>query len=236
MSTSPLPAGWGRHLEDELVGVAPILLYVASHAPGESPTGAIRGRSATLYAFTSQHDFEDWAAEIWSPDRAVFGRQVPALRFDTLHGSVVVADVWDDTGFEFLHRRPGNRTLKVHTPLAHVAGWISRAERTMVDDEVPVFAVHAIGWTETEPMPPRARFRAFASYATDDGFAFVNDGNEDDRSGVRGVIRAFKSVNTKEVREEAGVLLDRSRASTADLSVVDVHRGIAAIERFLTDS
>jgi hypothetical protein len=217
------------------VGVAPILLYVASHAPGESPTGEIRSRNATLYVFTSQSDFEDWAADVWLPDRAVFGRQVPALRFDTLHGSVVVADVWDDTGFEFLHGKPGNRVLKVHTPLAHVAGWISRAARTVVDDAFPVFVVHAIGWAETEPMPPRSPFRTFASYATYDGFTFVNDGYDDDRSGVRGVIRAFRSINTKAVREEARAVLDRASASAADMGGLDVYRGIAAIERFLDD-
>lgn len=220
-------------MEDELVCVAPILLYVASHAPGESPTGEIRSREAPLYVFTSQPDFEDWAAEIWRPDHAVFGRQVPALRFDTLHGSVVVADVWDDTGFEFLHSRPGNRALKVNTPLAHVAGWISSATCAVVDDAFPVFVVRAIGWAETEPMPPHAPFRNFASYATDDGFTFINDGNDDDRSGVRGVIRAFKGINTKAVREEARAALDRASASAADMSGADAHSGIAAIERFL---
>lgn len=235
MQASPSPAGWGRHLEDELVGVAPTVLYVASHAPGESPTGEIRGRNATLYVFTSQSDLESWAADVWLPDRAVFGRQVPALRFDTIHGSVVVADVWDDTGFEFLHSKPGNRVLKVNTPLAHVAGWISRAARTVVDDEFPIFVVHAIGWAETERMPPRAPFRTFASYATDDGFTLMNDGYEDDRSGVRGVIKAFRSINTKAVREEARATLDRARASAAEIDGVDVHGGIAALERFLDD-
>lgn len=217
------------------MGVAPILLYVASYAPGESPTGEIRSRNATLYVFTSQSDFEDWATDVWLPDRAIFGRQVPALRFDTLHGSVVVADVWDDTGFEFLHGKPGNRALKVNTPLSHVAGWISRAARTVVDDAFPAFVVRAIGWAETEPMPPRAPFRNFASYATVDGFTFINDGNDGDRSGVRGVIRAFRSINTKAVREEARAALNRASASAADMDGVDEYRGIAAIERFLHD-
>ena len=232
----PSPAGWGRHLEDELVGVAPILLYIASHAPGESPTGATRGRDATLHVFISQSDFEQWATEIWRPDRAVYGRQVPAIRFDTVHGSVAVADVWDDTGFDFLHRKPGNRALKVNTPLSHVAGWISQAERTVVDEDFPMFVVHAIGWAKTEPMPPRARFKAFASYATDDGFTLLNDGNDDDRSGVRRVIRAFKSINTEAARVEARAALERASASAADLSGVDVFGGIAAIERFLGDA
>lgn len=222
-------------MEDDLVGVAPILLYVASIAPGESPTGEIRSRKATLHVFTSQSEFEDWAAYVWLPDRAVFGRQVPAVRFDTLHGSVVVADVWDDTGFEFLHGKPGNRALKVNTPLAHVAGWISRAASTLVDDEFPVFVVQAIGWAKTEPMPPRAPFRNFASYATDDGFTFMNDGHDDDRSGVRGVVRAFRSINTKAVREEARAALDRASTSAADMGGADVRSGIAAIERFLDD-
>lgn len=248
MTTSSWPSGWGRHLEDELVGVAPILLYVASHAPGGSPTGAIRGRSATLHVFTSQGEFEDWAAEIWRPDRAVYGRQVPAIRFDTLHGSVAVGEVWDDTGFEFLHRKPGNRALKLNTPLSHVAGWISQAARTPVDDEFPVFVISPIGWAETEPMPPRGPLRGFASYASmepedeyDDhvwggGFHFVNDGNDADRSGVRGVIKAFKSINTEAARREASVALDRARTAAADVGGVDVSGGIADIERFLDDA
>ena len=235
MKASPSPTGWGRHLEDELVGVAPILLYVASRAPGESPTGEIRSRNATLYVFTSQSDFENWAADVWLPDRAVYGRQVPAIRFDTVHGSVAVADVWDDTGFEFLHRKPGNRTLKVNTPLSHVAGWINRAARTVVNEEFPVFVVHAIGWADTESMPPRAPFRAFASYATAEGFTLINDGNDHDRSGVRGVINAFRSTNTEAVRVEARTALDRASASAADMGRVNVDGGIAAIERFLDD-
>ncbi|MBM3685574.1 MAG: hypothetical protein FJW85_01020 [Actinobacteria bacterium] len=245
---SPLPSGWGRHLEDELVGVTPILLYVASHAPGESPTGEVRSRGAALHVFASEWAFLEWGQEMWRPDHAVYGRQVPAIRFDTLHGSVAVADVWDDTGFEFLHRRPGNRALKISTPLSHVAGWISHAERTVVDEEFPVFVVQTIGWAETEPMPQRARFRAYASYLMGDGLVrgggieaeggltWVNDGNDSDRSGVRGVVKAFKSINTEAVRAEARAAWERASASTADPSEVDVYGGIAAIERFLDDT
>ena len=248
MTTSSWPAGWGRHLEDELVGVAPILLYVASHAAGESPTGEIRSRSATLHVFTSQSDFEEWAAEIWRPDRAVYGRQVPAIRFDTVHGSVAVGEMWDDTGFEFLHRKPGNRALKVNTPLSHVAGWISQAARTLVDEEFPIFVISPIGWAETEPMPPRKPLRGFASYAAAEsataygdhlrggGYCLINDGNDADRSGVRGVIEAFRSVNTEAVRLEARATLDRARSAAADVGGVDVNDGVAAIERFLDDT
>lgn len=248
MTASPWPAGWGRHLEDELVGVAPILLYVASHAPGESPTGEIRSRSAAFHVFTSQSDFEEWAAEIWRPDRAVYGRQVPAVRFDTVHGSVAVGELWDDTGFEFLHRKPGNRALKVNTPLSHVAGWISQAAHTLVDDEFPVFVISPIGWAETEPMPPRKPLRGFASYAaaeseTEDsdrlraeGYHLLNDGNDADRRGVRGVIKAFRSVNTEAARLEARATLDRARSAAADVGGVDVNSGIAEIERFLDNT
>jgi hypothetical protein len=247
LTASPWPAGWGRHLEDELVGVAPILLNVASHAPGESPTGEIRSRSATLHVFTSQDQFEEWAGEIWRNDRAVYGRQVPAIRFDTVHGSVAVGEMWDDTGFEFLHRKPGNRALKVNTPLSHVAGWISQAARTPVDDEFPVFVISPIGWAETEPMPPRKPLRGFASYAAaesetedsdrlwDEGYYLINDGNDAERSGVRGVIKAFRSVNTEAVRLEASATLDLARTAAADLGGVDLNGGIAEIERFLDD-
>ncbi len=245
--------GWGRHLEDELVGVAPILLYVASHASGESPTGEIRSRSAALYVFTLQSDFEEWAAEIWRPDRAVYGRQVPAIRFDTVHGSVAVGELWDDTGFEFLHRKPGNRALKVNTPLSHVAGWISQAARTPVGDDFPVFVISPIGWAETEPMPPRKPLRGFASYAEpesataysdylrDGGYRLINDGNDADRSGVRGVVNAFRSVNTEAVRREARDTLDRARLAVADVGEVDVggvdvDGGITEIERFLDNT
>jgi len=248
LTTSSWPAGWGRHLEDELVGVAPILLYVASHASGESPTGEIRSRSAALHVFTLQSDFEEWAAEIWRPDRAVYGRQVPAIRFDTVHGSVAVGEVWDDTGFAFLHRKPGNQALKVNTPLSHVAGWISQAARTPVGDEFPVFVVSPIGWAETEPMPPRKPLRGFASYPESEsateysdylqgrGYCLVNDGNDADRSGVRGVIKAFRSVNTEAARLQARATLDRARTAAAGVGGVDVSGGIAAIERFLDDA
>lgn len=247
MTTSPSPAVWGRHLEDELVGVASILLYVASHAPGESPTGEVRGRNVPLHTFASESEFLEWGEAMWRPDHVVYGRQVPAVRFDTIHGSVAVADVWDDTRWEFLHRRPGSRALKVNTPLSHVAGWISHASRTVVDDEFPSFVVHPVGWGETEPMPPRAHFKAYASYLMGDGLVrgggisagggltWVNDGNDSDRSGVRGVIKAFRNVNPEQVREQARAAWDQANASATDMGGVDVHGGIAAIERFLDD-
>lgn len=247
MTTAPSPSGWGRHREDELVGVASILLYVASHAPGESPTGEVRGRHLPLHAFTSESAFLEWGEGIWRPDHVVYGRQVPAVRFDTIHGSVAVADVWDDTGFAFLHRRPGSRALKVNTPLSHVAGWISHASRTVVGDDFPSFVVHPVGWAKTEPLPPRARLKAYASYLMGDGpvrgegissgggLTWVNDGNDSDRSGVRGVVKAFRNVNPEQVREEARAAWDRASASAADMGGVDVPGGIAAIERFLDD-
>jgi len=68
------------------------------------------------------------------------------------------------------------------------------------------------------------------------GLTWVNDGNDSDRSGVRGVVKAFKSINTKAVRAEARAAWERASASTADPSEVDVYGGIAAIERFLDDT
>ena len=125
--------------------------------------------------------------------------------------------------------------------------WIGWAERNAVEEDYPTFIVRGLGWADTEPMPPRAQLKAYASYlmgegivwgggiTTEGGLTWVNDGNDFDRYGVRGVIKAFRNVNKEEIRTQAEATWQRARTTAGDGDRVDVHRGIADIERFLDD-
>ena len=85
---------WDRYLEDELVGVEMVMMNALTSGSIHLPTSSVRGREAQPDLFATSEQAEAVVDSAWNPDIAFNVRQVPALRFDTLHGSVVVADLW----------------------------------------------------------------------------------------------------------------------------------------------
>ena len=78
---------WGRYLEDELVGVEIVIMNALTSGSIHLPTSSVRGRDAQPDLFATLEQAEAVVDSAWSPDIAVYVRQVLALRFDTLHGS-----------------------------------------------------------------------------------------------------------------------------------------------------
>lgn len=75
-------ADWGRHIEDELVGVAPVLVYAATHAPIETAFGDIHHRDTDWTFLVAEEDVAEYADEHWTPNHVVHVRELPGLRFD----------------------------------------------------------------------------------------------------------------------------------------------------------
>ena len=230
-------ADWGRHIEDELVGVAPVLLHAVTNASMDAGFDEIHCRNTEWTCLIGEEAVADYADEHWAPTQVVHVRELPGLRFDTLHGSVVVADVWNDTAFRFLRVKPGKTSLLIDTPLRSIADLVCQAERTPGSEAFPAFFVAAIGWQEVPLLRPRGGIHRHSTWTMEgpDGFEvhWAKEPLEYDLKGVRAVIRAFKALNDEQAREMAALRFERSREASANPDGVDVASGIAALEAYL---
>jgi hypothetical protein len=233
VSGLPLSA-WGRHLDDELVNVVPVVLYAAVVTTVDVLPGDVGSRGEPCHLLLTQAEMQALAEAHWSRWTHVHVWEVPGLRFDTLHGSVVVADRWNDTEFTFLQTRAGRRALRINTPLRVVAELICMAEHTVVEDGFPDFLIAAVGWRETKPLT-QADLRYHYSLRGDDvdELAWVFEYHDYNPAGVRAVRAAYRSVNSKEARDAVKIVWDRARAASDENGGIDVHAGIAQLERYL---
>ena len=248
-NASPSPGGsaslsaWGRHLEDELAGVASIVMTAVSVGSAEDPTAWVQGREAPLRLFRTSDEANAFIDATWDPARVCFVREVPALRFDTVHGSVTVTDVWGDTRYSVLRGARAQAALRIDTPLLQVARLVGSMQARRRTGELPVIVVEPIGWAETTLLPARTRLGAWSSYAS---WAGEIGESEVERSwaGEPNPLRAGVAVSIAGVFALANdrVALDRARASVvraqrsvAAVDGVDVARGIADLERYLSD-
>ncbi len=105
----------GHILESHLTGMDAIVGYVLTHGDIKAPTESIRGRLARPKLFftvqdrdtaVTEHDRFDW----------VFAKpMIAALRFDSQHGSVVVADLWCDCNYKQSTGVKGQQLLRSPT-------------------------------------------------------------------------------------------------------------------------
>ena len=230
-------ADWGRHSEDELVGVAPVLLHAATHASIDARFDEIHHRHADWTFLITEDDVADYADAHWTPTQVIHVRELPGLRFDTLHGSVVVADMWNDTAFRFLRVKPGKQALLIDTPLRSIADLVRQAAQTAGSEGFPAFFVAAIGWRDIPLLRPRGGVHRHSTWTMegDDGLDvyWAKEPLDHDLKGVRAVIRTFKDLNDEQVRELAALRLERCREAFAETEGVDVQSGIAALEAYL---
>lgn len=231
---------WGRHLEDELALVEVIVAYVMSHGPIDAPTEWVRGRESPLRVFATRDSVDAFIASACFPEHVFYLRQVPALRFDTMHGAVMVTDVWGDTRFRALHGKHGRGSLRVDTPLVHVAQQIQKLRQPPNAVPQPVLVVTSIGWQDTELLLPRMRLRAWSSYAAwKDDAAYLGpscdwwqEPHSVERAGVTAVARAFRTMNDPGVIAAAEHRLAVAHEAAAATAGVDVHGGIVDLERY----
>ena len=120
MQKSPFSA-WGRHVDDELVGVVPVVVNFGCVVPIEVDVGEIWGAATPRQLLIITADMQAFGQARCSPEHSVHVWELPGLRFDTIHGSVVVVDRYNDTEFAFLRSKEGRRALRINTPLRNVA-------------------------------------------------------------------------------------------------------------------
>ena len=72
--------------------------------------------------------------------------------------------------------------------------WIGWAERNAVEEDYPTFIVRSLGWADTEPMPPRAQLKAYASYLMGEGIVW--GGGITTEGGLTWVNTAMTSTDT----------------------------------------
>jgi hypothetical protein len=81
--------------------------------------------------------------------------------------------------------------------------------------------------------------RHYSTCAADDledsTFEWAQEYQDVSFEGVREVRKAFRTVNSKESRDDAKRAWDLARAASDENDGVDVHAGIAQLERYLDD-
>lgn len=233
---------WGRHLEDELVWVEPVLTYVASHGPVDAPTDWIRGRESPIEVFSNRDHLYAFLEETWFPERVFYVRQVPALRFDTEHGSVVVTDIWGETGFGALRLKRSAGLLRIHAPLFPVAKTVAVLAGTPRGGVWPRFQVSRISFAPTEVLRPRVKLLAWSSYSSWPGGELAShpvcewavEPNSYQRRGVMAVGKAFLQVNDASEVQRAKALVDR-RSGAPSTNPASISTAIARLERYAND-
>ena len=197
---------WGRYLEDELVGVEMVIMNALTSGSIHLSTSSVRGRDAQPDLFATYEQAEAVVDSAWSPDIAFYVRQVPALRFDTMHGSVVVTDLWGETKYRALRGVKARPALRIHAPLMAVAERV-HSMRALRDVRPSDVVVTAVGWGETEALRPRVTLHASSSYTAGDGVGlrreWIPEPNAYDRAGLRAVVGEFLRENDPTVVSEA---------------------------------
>lgn len=229
---------WGRHIEDELTWVEAVVTYAVTHGQIDSPTAWVRSRHAPLSVYTTRAAVDEFIDRSWFPEHVFFLRQVPSLRFDTVHGSVVVTDVWGDTGYRTLLGRHGRDVLRLNTPLLRVAQRVLALSTATRKATEPRIETARVGWQITEPLRPRMRLQAWSSVATwpDDSETYgpkcgwVPEEYRVDRAGANRVVKAFLEVNEDADLAAAETRMSRLRKKVADDDGLDVGHGIALLE------
>ena len=232
---------WGRHLEDELSAVEAVIAYAVNDGSVRQSTEWVRGRHAPLNVFPTRGAFDAFIDVAWDPQRVFFVRQVPALRFDTVHGGVLVTDAWGDTDYRTLRAKAGVSALRVGAPLLQVARRVEELRGLRPAGQMPAIIVQPTGWQEIEVLRPRVHLRAWSSMAMSTVDAQGNDQavcewavepHRIARTGALAVVRACESGNDARAIAQGRAEMVAARRRAATRGGVDVLGGIADLERF----
>ncbi|MCF8530936.1 MAG: hypothetical protein K9G12_06900 [Candidatus Nanopelagicales bacterium] len=191
----------GLILESDLTGVEVIKCVVLTHGWIHDSTESVRGRGAR----PSLHLTEDsMFGEInsivdSSPDPVFAYREIPALRFDSNHGSLLVADLWGDTLYKPFTGIKGRKYLTDTTPLLRIA---QAAQAQAAKTPGSQVSVSVIGQEKTTPLKPRGHLLAFSSYTifSDDPadfwteFKWAKDENDYKATHARSVKKNFEKL------------------------------------------
>ncbi len=177
----------GLVLESDLTNVEVVAVYAltmgrASDAPEFAHD---RGRDARF--LLTRGKVESALSALWEDDHVFSIRMIPALRFDSRHGCIVVADVWGDSEYRAFTGKRGQHYFRPSTPLLSIAN-AAEAERHSGAEIWVGIAQRG----DTEILAPRRPPRSWLAYSPDDPWA--DEENTYPTSTVRAVVRNFHAA------------------------------------------
>lgn len=185
----------GLILESHLTSVEVILCRALTHGSISDSTESIRGRGAkpTIHFTEKSMVVEIDSVLDFHVDEVFAVREIPALRFDSDHGSLVIADLWGDTRYRPLTGAKGRSLLNHLTPLITIAE-AAKQEASQTPHSQVVIAV--IGAEETEVLKPRHRLVAYSSFRNPEvgDFRWADDENNYKATDARAVKRNYRSL------------------------------------------
>ena len=178
----------GLVLESHLTNVEVVAVYALSTGHVNDSLDRVRSGADQRFLLTREK-VEAALAALWEEDRVFFVRMIPALRFDSRHGCIVVADVWGNSEYRSFTGKHGQRYLQSTTPLLTIA---NAAEREGGSDTWIAVAQRG----DTEILAPRRPPRSWLVYSPTE--PWVDEENTHPTSHVRAVVRNFHAVNHTE--------------------------------------
>lgn len=195
----------GLVLESELTGVEVIKCAVLTHGSIRDSTESIRGRTAAPSIHLTEESMIEKINSVMNiDDDAVFAyREIAALRFDSNHGSLLVADLWGETRYKPFTGVKGRTYLTGSTPLLKIAQAADAQAASMPNSQV---LVNVIGLEPTTPLKPRERLLAFSSYTVPEegDFMWAEDPNQYKATNARAVMKNFEEGQKGAAHEPSG--------------------------------
>lgn len=195
----------GLILESELTGVEVIKCTVLTHGSIRDSTESIRGRTATpSLHITEESMIEEINSIMVINQDAVFAyREIAAIRFDSNHGSLLVADLWGETRYKPFTGVKGRTHLTDSTPLLRIAR-AAEAQAALTPNSQVLVTV--IGLEQTTPLKPRDRLLAYSSYTVPEvgDFMWAEDPNHYKATNARAVVKNFQEVRNGMSNEPMG--------------------------------
>ena len=185
----------GLVLESELTNVELIVGLALTSGFVFQPTEEVRGRSAvpTLY-FTDDALREAIDISLETAVDPVYAiREIPILRFESHHGSLIVADLWGDCKAKPFTGIKGQKYLQPNTPLITIANAAKAQAKNTPDAQV---IVDIVDTTEAEIVTRTTRFQAYSSIINSEmmDMYWVADENPYPTKYARSVKRNFEAV------------------------------------------
>jgi len=184
----------GLTLESELIGVQVVSLYAMQYGTVQQRVNDWRGRAGTSYLFYSFDEAVDGVLARHDYEQIYYIRMIPALRFNSDHGDLLVADLYGDCKGKPFTGVKGRQILTLQTPLLTIASAARSCAEKHPEAQV---VVKVIGDQEMEELPKRAPLRSWSSQSLGGGemIEFAEHANFYDKKYVRAVVRNFLAAN-----------------------------------------
>ncbi|MCX6421611.1 MAG: hypothetical protein NT180_04495 [Actinobacteria bacterium] len=236
-------------LDSDVTGFEVVYGYVLTFGSVHSPTVEIRGRDAIPSLLLSEDTALTAMHALWVPERVFAIRSIPALRFDSTAGSLLVADLWGDAGYWAFTYATSRHLLTLGIPMSAIA---TAAEQMRVGNSrrpPATILLRATTPEETTILPPRGRLPYVTSMMIDDYFVgWAQEQNRYPRTPINTIRKIYSELNPVPAHAPTP---DRTEMSTAsrwrrwfgrkekasspsrDLITADADAGIAELEAYL---